>query len=68
MARIIIPVSFTFMGGGMPWTLEGELTTEWTEANVQSPYVLGGYVLPDYFADEEWTVTAAQDETWTLVA
>lgn len=52
----------------MPWTLEGELSTDWTSANVQSPYVAGGYVEPDYFDDEEWTVTVAQDETWTLVA
>lgn len=52
----------------MPWTLEGELSTEWTAANVQSPYVDSGYVEPDYFEDEEWTVTAALSDTWTLVA
>lgn len=51
----------------MPWTLQGELTTEWTAANVQSPYVAHDYVVVDYFDDEEWTVLPEQSETWTLV-
>lgn len=51
----------------MPWTLQGELTTEWTAINVQSPYVKAGYVEPGYFEDEEWTVEAEPDDTWTLV-
>lgn len=68
MATLTIPISLTFMGGGMPWTLQGELSTEWTAAAVNSPYVAYGYVEPDYFVDEEWTVNAEPDETWTLVA
>lgn len=68
MPRIVIPITLSFMGAGMPWTLEGEITTEWTAANVQSPYVDYDYVVADYFADEEWTVLPAQSETWTLVA
>jgi len=68
MAILTIPISLTFMGGGMPWTLQGELSTEWTAASVNSPYVAYGYVEPDYFVDEEWTITAEPDDTWTLVA
>lgn len=68
MARIVIPISLTFMGGGMPWALVGEVSSEWTEANVSSPYVRYGYVEPDYFEDVEWTIAADADETWTLVA
>jgi hypothetical protein len=67
MARIIIPISLSLMGGGMPWTLQGELTTEWATATVTSPYVRFGYVEPDYFVDEEWTLAAEPDQTWTLV-
>lgn len=66
MARIVIPITLSF-GGAMPWTLEGTLTSEWTEAAVASPYVSHGYVIPDYFVDEEWTVTPDDDETWTLI-
>lgn len=67
MARIIIPINITFMGGGMPWTLVGEVSTTWTEVSVSSPYVAVGYVAPDYFVDVEWTIPADAEETWTLV-
>lgn len=50
----------------MTWTLEGDASTEWTAATVTSPYVKFGYVVADYFEDEEWVVTADDDETWTL--
>lgn len=66
MARIIIPINLSFMGGGMPWTLVGEVSSEWTEATVTSPYVKTGYVEPDYFEDVEWVVTAEPDDTWVL--
>lgn len=65
MARIVIPISLTF-GGVMPWTLEGTLTSEWTQATVSAPYIDPGYIDPDYYDDEEWVVTANDDETWTL--
>lgn len=68
MARIIIPVNITFMGGGMPWTLVGEVSSDWTTANVASPYVASGYVEPDYFVDQEWTIVPDEEEVWTLVA
>lgn len=68
MARIVIPINLSFMGGGMSWTLVGEVSSEWTTANVAFPYVAYGYIEPDYFDDEEWTVTAEPDQTWTLVA
>ena len=66
--RLIIPLNLVFNGGGMPWTLQGELSTEWTAVAVTSPYIAGGYIEPGYFDDEEWTVTAEPDDTWTLVA
>ena len=50
----------------MPWTLEGTLTSEWTQATVTSPYIEHGYVVADYFDDEEWVVTADNSDTWTL--
>lgn len=50
----------------MPWTLEGTLSSEWSAATVSSPYIQYGYIEPDYFDDEEWTVTADDDETWVL--
>lgn len=50
----------------MPWTLEGTLTSDWTEATVTAPYVKVGYVLADYFVDEEWVVTPDDTETWVL--
>lgn len=68
MAIIRIPFNITFMGGGMPWTLVGEATSEWTEASIASPYVRSGYVEPDYFVDEEWVIVPDEDEVWTLVA
>lgn len=68
MATIRIPVSLTFMGGGMPWVLEGELTTEWTNATVSSPYVLTGYWDPGYTVDVEWTVEPEPSEEWVLQA
>lgn len=52
----------------MPWTLVGEVSTEWTAATVASPYVKTSYVVADYFEDEEWVVEAEPDQTWTLVA
>jgi hypothetical protein len=67
MARLIVPISFSFMGGGMPWTLTGELSTDWTEAAVSRPYVAMFYWLDDYVEDEEWTITAEPDDTWVLV-
>jgi hypothetical protein len=67
MATIRIPVSFTFMGNGMPWTLEGELTTEWTAATVSTPYVEQFYWVSGYVEDEEWDITPEPSSTWTLV-
>jgi hypothetical protein len=68
MARLVIPIALTFMGGGMPWTLQGELTTEWTAATVNQTYVEMYYWLDDYVEDEEWTITPEPSDTWTLVA
>ena len=51
----------------MPWTLQGELSTEWTAATVNRPYVLNFYWLDDYVEDEEWTITPDLTDTWTLV-
>lgn len=68
MARIIIPVRFSFMGGGMPWTLEGDLSTEWTSATVARPYVEAFYWDVGYVEDEEWTVLPSPSDEWTLVA
>lgn len=67
MARITIPVSFSFMGGGMPWTLQGELSADWTAATVARPYVLNYYWEDDYVVDEEWTITPEPSDEWTLV-
>lgn len=67
MARIVIPISFSFMGGGMPWTLVGEVSSEWATVDAASPYVARDYVVADYFEDEEWTLTAEPGDTWTLV-
>lgn len=51
----------------MPWTLVGEVSSDWTAVNVASPYVRYDYVVADYFEDEEWVITAEPDDTWTLV-
>ena len=66
MARIIIPINLSFMGGGMPWTLVGEVSSEWATASIASPYVARDYVVADYFEDVEWVVTAEPDDTWVL--
>lgn len=52
----------------MPWTLEGELTTEWTSATVTRPYVDQFYWEPGYTVDEEWGLTPDPSEEWTLAA
>lgn len=51
----------------MPWTLVGEVSSEWTGVVVASPYIASGYIAPDYFADMEWTIPADDAEIWTLV-
>ena len=66
MAHLIIPISISFMGGGMPWTLVGEVSTEWTSATVSRPYVASGYIVVDYFEDEEWAFIAEPADTWVL--
>ena len=65
--RLTIPIKLVFDGGGMPWTLQGELTTDWTAVAVTSPYIAVGYIAPDYFDDDEWVITADPNQTWTLV-
>ncbi len=67
MARIIIPISLVF-GGSMPWTLQGELSADWTAATVSRTYVAMYYWLDDYVEDEEWTITPELSDTWTLTA
>lgn len=52
----------------MPWTLEGELTTEWTAATIHRPYVQSLYWLPDYVEDEEWSLSPEPDDEWVLAA
>lgn len=66
MARIVIPITLAFIGGGMPWTLQGELASEWTTATVTRPYVAMFYWLDDYVLDEEWTIATEPDDTWVL--
>lgn len=51
----------------MPWTLVGEVSSEWATVDAASPYVARDYVVADYFEDEEWTLTAEPGDTWTLV-
>lgn len=66
MARIIIPITLAFMGGGMAWTLQGELSSDWTTATVTRPYVAMFYWLDDYVEDEEWTILPEPADEWVL--
>lgn len=48
------------------WTLVPGPSTEWEIATVNRPYVLHGYVVPNYFTDVEWIENAAPAGTWVL--